>query len=72
MRIVPCDLFLMKKLLKSDIYGFVYNTQIHYLRLESQHLPLPFINSKNTVKREHGSNPPPSQLSLTDCFIRVK
>ena len=79
-----------KKLLKSDIYGSIYSTQIHYLRLKSQYLWLLFINSSHKspemhekkkkkkkrvnayVRREHGSKPPLSQLSLTDCFIRVK
>ena len=43
--IVPWDLFLMKKLLKSEICGFVNNAQVHYSPWKSQHLRLLFINS---------------------------
>ena len=35
--IVPWDPFLMKKLLKSDICGFVNSARMHYSRLKSQH-----------------------------------
>ena len=35
----------MKKLLKSDIWGFVNSAQMHYSWSKSQHLQLLFMNS---------------------------
>ena len=38
MWIVPYDSFLMKKLLKSEICGFVNSTRVHYLQWKSQQM----------------------------------
>ena len=50
MWIVPCDSFLMKKLLKSDIYGSMNSASMHCSRLKSQHLPLKAIKKKYGVE----------------------
>ena len=48
MWIVHLDLFLIKKLLKSDIYGSVNNVRMYYSRLKSQHLWLLWLLFMNS------------------------
>ena len=48
MWIVPLDLFLMKKLLKSDICGSLNSAPMYYSRLKSQHLWLLWLLFMNS------------------------
>ena len=39
---MPCDSFLIKKLMKNGICGFINSAQVHCLLWKSQHLRLLF------------------------------